>query len=175
MINRVGCMAVLLVIVLIVLIGTAFTYMSIDGKRRAVDKELETLKGILQQGLDTPRPLGGYARDEATFNSLMDAVAALKGRIEEAKTLPDLERVYGDFKEHTSDIIDLVSPTAAATNQAVRNQEAQIEGIFNRWRVQREKVMEAINRYNSALSNFPESVVGAVFGMKPAPVGSPLM
>jgi len=175
MINRVGCIAVLLVVVLVVLIGTAFTYMSIDGKRRAVDKELDTLKNILLQGLDAPRPLGRYAPDEAAFNTMMDAVTGLKGRIEAAKTLPELEEVYGEYKEQTADIINLVSPAAAAINQAVRNQEAQIEGIFNRWRVQREKLMEAINRYNSALSNFPENVVGAVFGMKEAPTGSPLM
>ena len=59
-----------------------------------------------------------------------------------------------------------------AEDQGVRNQEAQIDGIFNRWRIKREEAVVAINRYNQALEGGIEKCIGSLFGMKEMPINA---
>ena len=172
MINRVGCIAVFLGVVLIILIAVGVMYMILDGKRRAVVKEFDSLKSIVHQGLDTPRPLGRYVRGEAGFNAVMASIDALQGPLEATETLPELERVYDEFKSKSYEIRRMIDPSRAE-DQSVRNQDAQIDGIFNRWRKQREKLVKAIEHYNGALATFPEDMIGRIFGMNEAPLISP--
>ncbi len=171
MINRVGCLAIVIGIVLILLIATAVTYTILQSKRRAADRELDALREIVLTGLDFPRPLGRYIRGEAGFNMVMSSIDALKGPIESAENLGDLEALYEEYKLKSHEIRRMIDPTMAE-DQAVRNQEAQIDGIFNRWREQRKAVVDAVDRYNQALGSFPESIVGSIFGMKEIPLNT---
>ncbi len=171
MINRIGCLAIALVVILAIVLGASVTYGGLQKKHGKAMKELETLKGILSSRLDTPGPLGTYVREKQDFDVAMGKIRDMKAEVDSAVSLPELDARFDDFKKLSMEIRDMVDP-AVANDQAVRNQFQNIDGTYNRYIVQREIVVDAITAYNSAFSGFPESTIGGFFGLSEMPLDS---
>ena len=169
MINRIGCIAVVLLVLLVVIIGIAVTYSGLNSKLKTVESEMSTLKENLAGGLDAPRPLGRYVNDKDAFASVMAVIDGMKQRIDAAETLPELDTIFDEFQNKSMDIRFMI-PLDVADDQSVRNKEANIDGVYNRYKTQREVVVKAIKAFNSALSS---SFIGGLFGMEEIPFHAP--
>jgi hypothetical protein len=169
MINKIGCFAIVLIVILAIVLGASMTHGGLKAKQGDALKEMETLKEILAGRLDTPEPLGAYIDDKAAFDSAMGEIKNLKTELDKAGSLPELDELLEDFKRLSMQIRNMV-PLSKVEEQAVRDIGARIDGTNNRWIFQREKVVEAITVYNSALSSFPASMVGGFFGLEEMPL-----
>lgn len=175
MINRVGCIAIFLVVLFIIIIAVVAVNAGLQSKYKGVEAEFNTLKEKLTNGLDTPRGLERYIEDENkdSFESVMAQIDSLKPAIEAADTLPDLDGLFSDYKDLSMKVRGLVSPHALEVTQGARNQEAQVDGIYNRYQTQRDILVPVSEKFNASLSNFPNNIIGGMFGLRAVPMDPP--
>jgi len=175
MINRVGCIAIFLVALFIIIIAVVAVNAGLQSKYKLVEAEFNTLKEKLINGLDTPSALGRYIEDENmdSFDSVMARIESLGGAIDAADTLPDLDAVFSDYKDLSMQVRGLVSPHTLEVTQGARNQEAQVDGIYNRYQTQRDILVPACKKFNASLSNFPNNIIGGMFGLRAVPLDPP--
>lgn len=173
MINRIGCIAITLAVLLIIIIGLAITNSSLQSKFRNVESEFNNLVQVVSNGLDAPRILGQYMTSKGAFKKYEEELDALAERVGAAETLPQLDAIFKEFKETAETIRAMVPKDAIDHNQRARNQEAELLGAYRRYDKQRKVVVDATNIYNSSLSGFPNNIVGKLFGMKEVPLSAP--
>ena len=175
MINRVGCIAIFLIVLFIIIIAVVAVNVGLQSKYKLVEAEFNTLKEKLTNGLDTPRALGRYIEDENmdSFDSVMARIESLRPAIEAADTLPDLDAVFRDYKDLSMKVRELVSPHTLEVTQGARNQEAQVDGIYNRYQTQRDILVPVSEKFNASLSNFPNNIIGGMFGLRAVPLDPP--
>lgn len=173
MINRIGCIAIFLIVLFIIIIALVAVNIGLQSKYKVVQAEFNTLKEKLINGLDTPSPLGRYIDDSAEFDGVMAKIEALKPKIDAADTLPDLDALYMEFKDLSMSIRSMVPPGILEDNQGARNQEAQIDGIYNRYQTQRDIMVQVSEIFNASLLNFPNNIIGGMFGLRAVPLDPP--
>ena len=173
MINRMGCIAIILVLLLVVVIGLAVTNSGLQSKYRNVESEFSILKQEVSNGLDAPRILGQYMTSRNAFKKYEEELDELAERLGAAETLPQLDAIFKEFKETAEAIRAMIPQDAIDNNQRARNQEAELLGAYRRYNEQRKTVVDAAKIYNSSLSGFPTNIIGKLFGMKEVPLSAP--
>ncbi len=173
MINRIGCIAIILAVLLVVVIGLAVTHSGLQSKYRNVESEFNVLKQKVSNGLDAPRILCQYMISKSASRKYEEELDELAERLGAAETLPQLDAIFKEFKETAEAIRAMIPRDAIDNNQRARNQEAELLGAYRRYDKQREMFVDAADVYNSSLSGFPTNIVGKLFGMKEVPLSAP--
>jgi hypothetical protein len=173
MINRVGCIAIALAVFLVIVIGLSITNSGLQKKYGEVESEFSNLKEELANGLDTPRLLGRYMSSRSEGIAYDEKLDVLAQRVETAQTLPELDAIFREFKVIAEEVREKVPLDTRDNDQGARNQEAELLGAYRRYGIQRGIFLEKAAIYNSALSGFPNNIVGSIFGMKEVPLGEP--
>ena len=166
---------VLGVILLVAVVGAfvfGSSYFSIGNRLVALDenvkKQWSQVETVLQRRFDLipnlVNTVKGYATHEKEtlerITELLSQWGAAKTVEEKAKAASELEGMLSRLLVVAENYPDLKA------DQGFRDLQVQLEGTENRIEVERQRYNESLNAYNTAVRQFPGSIIAGMRGMK---------
>jgi LemA protein len=148
-------------------------FVAINNRLVGLDEGIRTqwsqVETVLQRRFDLipnlVNTVKGYAEHE---RELLEKVTELRSQWGAAKTVAEKARAAGELEGTLSRLLLVVEnyPQLKA-DQNFRDLQAQLEGTENRITVERQRYNEAIRAYNTAVRQFPASIVASFRGFVP--------
>ncbi len=159
-ITRLGCVGLILVLVLIFLISMVAVRNELSGKRGMALDKLTALKAQIQKApgiLNRMLAFGCGEEAEEAVRELDTMVSSLS----EGATFEQLSRTWED----TEDVWAIVTAGCAEdlNDAAFIDLTTEMEGVRNRYAVEKGHYSEAVETYKAALRVFPGSWFGRDF------------
>lgn len=159
-------------VLLAVLIGGWFV--SINNNLVGLDEGMKTqwsqVETVLQRRFDLipnlVNTVKGYAAHE---QEILERVTELRSQWGAAQTVPEKARTAGELEGVLSRLLIVAEnyPELKA-DQQFRDLQVQLEGTENRIAVERQRYNEAVRTYNTAVRQFPGSLVAGFRGFTPS-------
>ncbi|MEO8429041.1 MAG: LemA family protein, partial [Verrucomicrobiota bacterium] len=178
----VGCGAILVLLVLIVMIGGCGSYNGLVTSSQNVDAKWAQLQSQYQRRADLipnlVQTVSGVANfEKSTLTEITEARASI-GKVQitagqapaAAQELEKFEKAQGQLSSALSRLLVVAErypDLKASTN--FRDLQAQLEGTENRITVARQDFNEAVQRYNTMVKRFPTVLLAGLFGFQPKP------
>jgi LemA protein len=174
-----GCIAVLVLVVLIVGISMAGTYNRLVGLSQEVDKQWSQVENQYQRRADLVPNLVATVKGAAEFEkSTLEAVVQARASVGRAQInttsaptdpaqLAQYEQAQAQLGAALQRLLLVVEryPELKA-NQNFRDLQAQLEGTENRIAVERMRYNEAAQAYNTSRLRFPTNLMANLLGFK---------
>jgi len=173
-----GCAAIVLLLILIVGLGFAGTYNTLNRKNQAVNAQWAQVQNVYQRRADLIPNLVATVAGAANFEkSTLQAVVEARSKASSIQATPELvndpqafqkfEAAQGQLTSALSRLLVVVEryPDLKA-NQNFRDLQAQLEGTENRITVERQRFNEVSQDYNTTFHSFPTNMIAGMFGFK---------
>jgi LemA protein len=149
-------------------------FVSINNRLVGLDEGMKTqwsqVETVLQRRFDLipnlVNTVKGYAAHE---KEILERVTELRSQWGAAKTIADKAQAAGELEGVLSRLLIVAEryPDLKA-DQQFRDLQVQLEGTENRIAVERQRYNEAVQAYNTAVRQFPGSVVAGFRGFAPS-------
>jgi LemA protein len=173
-----GCAAIVLLLIVIVGLGLAGTYNTLNRKNQAVNAQWAQVQNVYQRRSDLIPNLVATVTGAANFEkSTLQAVVEARSKASSIQATPELvndpqafqkfEAAQGQLTSALSRLLVVVEryPELKA-NQNFRDLQAQLEGTENRITVERMRFNETAQDYNTTFHSFPTNLIAGMFGFK---------
>ena len=174
-----GCVAVLLVVLVIAGISLAGTYNRLVTLSQEVDKQWAQVENVYQRRADLVPNLVATVRGAAEFEKeTLEAVTQARASVGRAQVtqgtaptdpaqLAQFEQAQNQLGAALQRLLVVVEryPELKA-NANFRDLQAQLEGTENRITVERMRFNEVAQAYNTARLRFPTNLMAGMFGFK---------
>jgi LemA protein len=174
-----GCVAVLVLFVLIVGLGVAGTYNRLVGLSQAVDAQWAQVENVYQRRADLVPNLVATVRGAAEFEkSTLEAVTQARASVGQVqggdRNLPNDPQAFARWQAAQDALSSALSRLLVVVerypdlkaNQNFRDLQAQLEGTENRIAVERGRFNTAAQEYNTARLRFPANLFAGALGFK---------
>jgi LemA protein len=175
-----GCVAVLVVILVIVGVSLAGTYNRLVTQSQEVDKQWAQVENVYQRRADLVPNLVATVRGAAEFEkATLEAVTEARASVGRAQVtaaqaptdpaaLAQFEQAQNQLGAALQRLLVVVEryPDLKA-NANFRELMAQLEGTENRIAVERMRFNEVAQAYNTTLMRFPTNLMARMLGFKP--------
>ncbi len=171
--RRANAMLVIIGVILLIAIVVGYLYVSVGNRLIGLDEAVKTqwsqVETVLQRRFDLipnlVNTVKGYASHE---KEILERVTELRSQWGAAKSTEEKARVAGELEGAISRLL-LVSenyPNLKA-DQGFRDLQVQLEGTENRISVERQRYNETLRSYNTAVRQFPGSLITGMRGLAP--------
>jgi LemA protein len=174
-----GCVAVLVLIVLIAGLAVAGIYNRLVGLSQAVDAQWAQVENVYQRRADLVPNLVATVRGAAEFEkSTLEAVTQARASVGQVqggdRNLPNDPQAFARWQAAQDALSSALSRLLVVVerypelkaNQNFRDLQAQLEGTENRIAVERGRFNTAAQEYNTARLRFPAALLAGPFGFK---------
>jgi LemA protein len=177
-----GCVAVLLVVLVIVGVSLAGTYNRLVTLGQEVDKQWAQVENVYQRRADLVPNLVATVRGAAEFEKeTLEAVTQARASVGRATITPgtaptdpaqlaqfeQAQNTLGAALQRLLVVVEKYPELKANAN--FRDLQAQLEGTENRITVARGRFNESAQGYNTVLKKFPTNLLAGFFGFKERP------
>jgi LemA protein len=174
-----GCLAVLVIVVLIVGISLAGTYNRLVTLGQEVDKQWSQVENQYQRRMDLIPNLVSTVQGAANFEkSTLEAVVEARASVGRAQINPgaaptdpaqlaqyeQAQQALGSALQRLLVVVERYPELKANAN--FRDLQAQLEGTENRIAVARMDYNNAAQAYNTARMRFPTNLIASMLGFK---------
>jgi len=177
MFKALGCLAVVVVIVILAALVLGGTYNHLVGLAQAVDAQWAQVENVYQRRADLIPNLVATVQGAANFEkSVLTEVTQARASVGQvsARDLPNDPQAFARFEQAQNALTGALSRLLVVVerypdikaNQNFRDLQAQLEGSENRITVERMRYNERAQEYNTARLRFPTNLVAGVFGFK---------
>ncbi|MFA6049571.1 MAG: LemA family protein [Candidatus Micrarchaeia archaeon] len=177
-----GCLAVLLVAVLLIAVTAASTYNGLVMASQGVDGQWAQVQNVYQRRADLVPNLVSTVAGAANFEkSTLTEVTAARASVGQVKIDPNqaptdpaqlaqFQAAQGQLGSALSRLLVVVEryPDLKA-NANFRDLQAQLEGTENRIAVERGRFNESVQSFNVRVKTFPTVLVAGALGFHPKP------
>ena len=173
-----GCLAVVVVIVIIAALAMMGTYNNLVGLSQATDAQWANVESAYQRRADLIPNLVKTVEGAANFEkSTIEAVTRARASVGQAQAGPSITNdpaAFAKFQASQDQLSGALSrlmvvveayPDLKATAN-FRDLQAQLEGTENRINVERNRYNEAAQAYNTSRQKFPAALVAGMLGFK---------
>ena len=173
-----GCLAVIVVVLIVLGLAMMGTYNSLVGLSQATDAQWANVESAYQRRADLIPNLVKTVEGAANFEkSTLEAVTNARASVGQAQAGPGITNDPAAFAKWQAQQDQLSSalsrllvvveryPDLKATAN-FRDLQAQLEGTENRINVERSRYNEAAQGYNTARQRFPAGLVAGILGFK---------
>jgi LemA protein len=174
-----GCLAIVLVVVLIAGLSLMGTYNRLVSLSQAVDAQWSQVENVYQRRADLIPNLVSTVQGAANFEkSTLIAVTEARasvGRMQiNTQNLPNNPQAFAQWQGAQEQLSSALSRLLVVVerypelkaNQNFRDLQAQLEGTENRIAVERMRYNEKAQSYNTARLRFPTNLVAGMLGFK---------
>ena len=172
-----GCLAVLLIVLLVAGVAMWGTYNGLVQKAEAVDAQWAQVENVYQRRADLIPNLvatvqGAASFEQSTLREVTEARASV-GRMQvNAGDLVNNPAAFAKWEQAQAQLGSALQRLMVVVEQypdlkataAFRDLQAQLEGTENRITVERMRLNETALAYNSARKQFPANLVAGSFG-----------
>lgn len=177
-----GCLAILLVAVLLIAVMAASTYNGLVMASQGVDGQWAQVQNVYQRRADLVPNLVSTVAGAANFEkSTLTEVTAARASVGQVKIDPNqaptdpaqlaqFQAAQGQLGSALSRLLVVVEryPDLKA-NANFRDLQAQLEGTENRIAVERGRFNESVQAFNVRVKKFPTVLVAGALGFHPKP------
>jgi LemA protein len=156
-ITRIGCFGLVLVLVLLILIGAV-------GVRAEINKKRSVVIGAYNRMVEQAEKAPGVLNRMLSFNCGDDAEVSVSEAENSVARLSELDAPSISVLEETWDEIETAwvevnrGCSMSLSEDAFRDLTIEMEGLRNRFSVEKGNFEEAAEIYNSALRTFPANI-----------------
>jgi LemA protein len=142
---------------------------NVNDKWGNVQSDYQRRKDLVEQAINVVKGAGNY--EQETFEKVIKArnnAPQLDASDLSEENIAKFQAAYDKMAQEMSRAINVTVeryPELTAT-QNYRDFQAQIEGCENRINVSRKKFNEAVQKYNTMIRIFPNSIIAGMFGHK---------
>lgn len=169
-----GCVGIVGVGALLLALVIGMWYVSVGNRLVALDEAMKSqwsqVETVLQRRFDLIPNLvatvKGYAEHE---KDTLTRITELRSQWGAAKTIDEKAQVAGELQSALSRLMVVIEnyPELKA-NQGFLELQTQLEGTENRIAVERQRYNESVQSYNTAVRQFPGSLVAGFKGLVPS-------
>jgi LemA protein len=177
-----GCLALLVPLVLVSLIGGCVSYNKMVGMSQNVDRSWAQVQNQYQRRYDLIPNLVGTVEGAANFEkSTITEVTQARASVgqvrldpnqapNDAAQLEKFEQAQGQLSSALSRLLVVSEryPELRAT-QNFRDLQAELAGTENRIAVERMRFNEAVQKFNTTVQKVPTVILARLFGFQPKP------
>ena len=173
-----GCLAVIVVVLIVLGLAVMGTYNNMVGLSQATDAQWANVESSYQRRADLIPNLVKTVEGAANFEkSTLEAVTAARASVGQVQAGPGItndpqafakwQAAQDQMSSALSRLLVVVEryPDLKA-NANFRDLQAQLEGTENRINVERGRYNEAAQGYNTARQRFPAGLVAGILGFK---------
>jgi LemA protein len=173
-----GCLAAVVVVVLLAALAGVGVYNSLVGKSQAVDAQWAQVEAAYQRRADLipnlVRTVQGAANfEKGTLEAVTQARASV-GSAQPGTSIPNDPAAFARFEAAQNALSGALSRLLVVVerypdlkaNQNFRDLQAQLEGTENRINVERMRFNESAREYNTARQSFPAVIFANMLGFK---------
>ena len=173
-----GCLAIIVVVVLILAFSAWGTYNNLVTLQQEVESKWSQVENTYQRRMDLIPNLvatvKGYALHE---KETLEAVTASRSQVGSMKITPDILNNPAEFQKFQQAQAGLTSALSRLmvvverypdlkANQNFLDLQSQLEGTENRITVERMRFIEAARAYNTKRKQFPANIFANMFGFQ---------
>lgn len=173
-----GCLAAIIIVVVIVGLSTMGTYNSLVAAREEVNTSWAQVENAYQRRADLIPNLvatvKGYAAQES---EVLQAVTASRSQVGSMKITPEMlddPAALAKFQQAQAGLTSALSRLMVVverypdlkSNQNFLDLQVQIEGTENRINTARNRFNEAAQSYNTRIMQFPGNIFARIFGFQ---------
>ena len=167
--NRIGCLAAIGIVVVVVLVGGIFlfgTYNSLVAKSQTVDAQWAQVETQYQRRYDLIPNLvnsvkGIMAQEQTVFNAIAEARTRYTG----AQTTDEKAAAAGDVEAALGRLLVVMENYPQLRSiEAVTQLMDELAGTENRISVERRRYNDDVRTYNTAIKTFPTNLLAGMFG-----------
>jgi LemA protein len=169
-----GCLGIALIALVLGGIAFAGLYVTVGNRLIALDEQMKTqwsqVETVLQRRFDLipnlVNTVKGYAEHE---QEILTRVTELRSQWGAARTVAEKAEAAGELQSALSRLLLVAEnyPNLKA-DQGFRDLQVQLEGTENRIAVERQRYNDAVRAYNTAVRQFPGSLVAGLRGFSPS-------
>jgi LemA protein len=173
-----GCLAVIVVVLIVLALAMMGTYNSLVGLSQATDAQWANVESAYQRRADLIPNLVKTVEGAANFEkSTLEAVTAARasvGQVQAGPAITNDPQAFAKWQASQDQLSGALSrllvvveryPDLKATAN-FRDLQAQLEGTENRINVERNRYNEAAQAYNTGRQRFPAALVAGILGFK---------
>jgi LemA protein len=177
-----GAVAIVLLLALVVLIGGCGSYNRLVSLSQATDSAWAQVQNVYQRRMDLIPNLvstvqGAANFERTTLNEVIEARASATQIKIDPNNAPATEQQLRHFEQMQGRLSSALSRLLVTVerypdlkaNANFRELQAELAGTENRITVERMRFNEAIQRYNTSVKQFPNSMLAGMFGFAPKP------
>ena len=171
---RMGKGLIILGVVVLAAVVLGGWFVSINNRLVGLDEGMKTqwsqVETVLQRRFDLipnlVNTVKGYAAHE---KEILERVTELRSQWGAARTVPEKAQAAGELEGVLSRLLLVAEnyPQLKA-DQGFRDLQVQLEGTENRIAVERQRYNESVQAYNTAVRQFPGSLVAGFRGFAPS-------
>jgi LemA protein len=173
-----GCLAVIVVGLIILGLAMMGTYNSLVGLSQATDAQWANVESAYQRRADLIPNLvktveGAANFERSTLEAIVNARASV-GQVQAGPAITNDPAAFAKWQASQDQLSSALSRLLVVVerypdlkaNANFRDLQAQLEGTENRINVERNRYNEAAQAYNTARQRFPAALVAGVMGFK---------
>ena len=173
-----GCIAAVVVVLVILGLALLGSYNSLVGLGQAVDAQWAQVENAYQRRADLIPNLVATVAGAANFEkSTLEAVTQARASVGQVRVNPSDPASLAEFERTQSGLSSALSRLLVVSEQYpdlkasanFRDLQAQLEGTENRISVERGRFNEKAQEYNTAILRMPARLFAGLFGMKEKP------
>jgi LemA protein len=173
-----GCLAIIVVIVLILAVSAWGTYNNLVTLQQEVESKWSQVENTYQRRMDLIPNLVATVKGYAAHESqTLEAVTASRAQVGSMKVTPDILNNPAEFQKFQQAQAGLTSALSRLmvvvekypdlkANQNFLDLQSQLEGTENRITVERMHFIEAAKEYNTKRKQFPSNIFANMFGFQ---------
>jgi LemA protein len=173
-----GCLAIIVVVVLILAFSAWGTYNNLVTLQQEVESKWSQVENTYQRRMDLIPNLVATVKGYAAHESqTLEAVTASRSQVGSMKVTPDILNNPAEFQKFQQAQAGLSSALSRLmvvvekypdlkANQNFLDLQSQLEGTENRITVERMRFIEAARAYNTKRKQFPGNIFANMFGFQ---------
>jgi len=176
--KAIGCVAAVVVVLVVVCLALMGSYNSLVGLGQAVDAQWAQVENTYQRRADLIPNLVATVAGAANFEkSTLEAVTQARASVGQIRVNPGDAASLAEFERAQNGLSSALSRLLVVSEQYpdlkasanFRDLQAQLEGTENRISVERSRFNEKAQEYNTAILRMPARLFAGLFGMKEKP------
>ena len=173
-----GCLAIVVVALIVLALAAMGTYNNLVGLSQATDAQWAQVESSYQRRADLIPNLVATVQGAANFEkSTLEAVTAARASVGQAQAGPGITNdpaAFAKWQASQDQLSGALSRLLVVVerypdlkaNANFRDLQAQLEGTENRINVERGRYNETAQAYNTARLRFPAAIVAPIMGFK---------
>jgi LemA protein len=173
-----GCLAIIVVVVLILAVSAWGTYNNLVALQQEVESKWSQVENTYQRRMDLIPNLVATVKGYAAHESqTLEAVTASRAQVGSMKVTPDILNNPAEFQKFQQAQAGLTSALSRLmvvvekypdlkANQNFLDLQSQLEGTENRITVERMRFIQAAQIYNTKRKQFPSNIFANMFGFQ---------
>jgi LemA protein len=173
-----GCLAIIIIAVVIIGFSAWGTYNSLVAEQQAVESSWAQVENVYQRRADLIPNLVATVKGYASHESdVLEAVTASRSQVGSIRVTPEILNNPAEFEKFQQAQAGLTSALSRLmvvverypdlkANQNFLELQSQLEGTENRITVERKRFNDAAQSYNTKILQFPGNIYARLFGFQ---------